>query len=110
MKKIILLGALAMSLLACNKTNPLLDQPNTPYGVPAFDKVKLEHYLPAFEEANNIKIPYVICPRRPGDVDENYANCEKAYKEMGFKTELDIVDACRDSWHWQKNNPNGYGD
>ncbi len=64
----------------------------------------------AFEEANNIKIPYVICPRRPGDVDENYANCEKAYKEMGFKTELDIVDACRDSWHWQKNNPNGYGD
>ena len=39
-----------MSLLACNQ-NPLLDQPNTPYGVPAFDKVKLEHYLPAFEAA-----------------------------------------------------------
>ena len=40
-----------MSLLACNKTNPLVDQPNTPYGVPAFDQVKIEHYLPAFEEA-----------------------------------------------------------
>ena len=39
-----------MSLVACN-TNPLVDQPNTPYGVPAFDKVKIEHYLPAFEEA-----------------------------------------------------------
>ncbi len=39
-----------MSLLACN-SNPLLEQPNTPYGVPAFDKVKLEHYLPAFEQA-----------------------------------------------------------
>ena len=40
-----------MSLLACNQSNPLLEQPNTPFGVPAFDKVKLEHYLPAFESA-----------------------------------------------------------
>ena len=40
-----------MSLLACNKTNPLIDQPATPFGVPAFDQVKLEHYMPAFEEA-----------------------------------------------------------
>ena len=40
-----------MTLLACNKSNPLLDQPQTPYGVPAFDQVKLEHYMPAFEEA-----------------------------------------------------------
>lgn len=51
MKKTILLGVIAMSLLACNQTNPLLEQPNTPFGVPAFDKVKIEHYLPAFEEA-----------------------------------------------------------
>ena len=51
MKKTILLGILAMSLLACNKTNPLLEQPNTPYGVPAFDQIKLAHYMPAFEEA-----------------------------------------------------------
>lgn len=51
MKKVLILGVMAMSLLACNQTNPLLDQPNTPFGVPAFDKVKIEHYLPAFEEA-----------------------------------------------------------
>ena len=62
----------------------------------------------AFEKANDIKIPYVICERRPGDVDENYADSTKAFEEMGFKTQLDIVDACRDSWNWQKNNPNGY--
>ena len=62
----------------------------------------------AFERANNIKIPYVICERRPGDVDENYAEVDKAYKEMNFKTKLDIEDACRDSWRWQSNNPNGY--
>ena len=51
MRKLFLLGVIAMSLLACNHTNPLLDQPETPYGVPAFDQVKNEHYLPAFEEA-----------------------------------------------------------
>lgn len=62
----------------------------------------------AFEKMNNIKIPYVICPRRPGDVDENYADVNKAYEEMKFKTALTIEDACRDSWNWQKNNPNGY--
>ena len=62
----------------------------------------------AFEKANNIKIPYIICERRPGDVDENFAEVEKAYKEMNFKTQLNIEDACRDSWRWQSNNPNGY--
>ena len=62
----------------------------------------------ACEKANNIKIPYIICPRRPGDVDENYADATKAYLEMNFKTELNIEDACRDSWKWQSSNPNGY--
>ena len=62
----------------------------------------------AFEKANNLKIKYEIKPRRPGDVDENYADASKALKEMGWKADLDIVDACRDSWNWQRNNPKGY--
>ncbi|MBP5659518.1 MAG: M3 family metallopeptidase [Paludibacteraceae bacterium] len=51
MKKSLILSAIAMTMLACTSTNPLLDQPATPFGVPAFDQVKLEHYMPAFEEA-----------------------------------------------------------
>ena len=51
MKKTFILGAIAMTLLACNHTNPLLEQPKTPFGVPAFDQIKLEHYMPAFEKA-----------------------------------------------------------
>ena len=62
----------------------------------------------AFEKANGVKIPYEIKDRRPGDVDENYADASKALKEMGWKAKLNIVDACRDSWNWQKNNPKGY--
>ena len=64
----------------------------------------------AFEKANNIKINYRIVGRRPGDVPENYANCDKALKEIGFKAQYNIVDCCRDSWNWQKKNPQGYND
>lgn len=47
------MAAAMLSLMACNKNteNPLLVEQNTPYGVPAFDKIKMEHYRPAFEEA-----------------------------------------------------------
>ena len=62
----------------------------------------------AFEEANNIKIPYVIAPRRSGDIATCFSDPTKAYEEMGFKCEKDLVDMCRDSWRWQKQNPKGY--
>ena len=62
----------------------------------------------AFEEATGVKIPYQIYPRRAGDVAENYANCDKAYKELGWKAKYTVLDACRDSWNWQSKNPNGF--
>lgn len=62
----------------------------------------------AFEEANNVEIPYEIVERRPGDIATSYADSDKALKELGWKAELGIEDMCRDSWNWQKNNPNGY--
>lgn len=62
----------------------------------------------AFEKANNLKINYRIAPRRAGDIPVCYANVDKAFKEIGFKTEFDIVDCCRDSWNWQSHNPKGF--
>ena len=62
----------------------------------------------AFEKASGVKIKYVIGPRRSGDVDENYADVTKAKREMNWESKYNIEDACRDSWRWQKNNPNGY--
>ena len=61
-----------------------------------------------FEKANNIKIPYVIKPRRAGDIATCYSNADKAEKELGWKAENGILEMCEDSWRWQKNNPNGY--
>ncbi|MCR4762449.1 MAG: UDP-glucose 4-epimerase GalE [Lachnospiraceae bacterium] len=63
-----------------------------------------------FEEASGVKIPYVIKPRRAGDIACNYASPEKAKRELGWVAENGIREMCEDSWRWQKNNPNGYTD
>ncbi len=62
----------------------------------------------AFEKACGKKLPYVILPRRAGDVPACYATSEKAEKELGWKAEYDLEKMCADQWNWQKNNPNGY--
>lgn len=62
----------------------------------------------AFMKANNIEIPYVIKPRRPGDIAECYADPSKAREILGWKAEKNLEDMCRDSWNWQSHNINGY--
>ncbi len=61
-----------------------------------------------FEKVNNLQIPVAFEERRPGDIDECYASVDKAAKILGWHTELNLEDMCRDAWNWQKNNPKGY--
>lgn len=61
-----------------------------------------------FEEATGVKVPYVIAPRRPGDIATCYASAALAEKELGWKAQYGIREMCEDSWRWQKNNPNGF--
>lgn len=61
-----------------------------------------------FESVNGIKVNHVYGARRAGDLAECYANADKALNVLGWKTERTLEDMCRDSWNWQKNNPNGY--
>lgn len=61
-----------------------------------------------FEKATGKKIPYSIKPRREGDIPENYANADLAYRELGWKAQYGILEMCADSWNWQSQNPNGY--
>lgn len=63
--------------------------------------------LNAFSETVGRPLPYVIAPRRAGDIAECYADPTKAYKELGWKAELDLKRMAEDSWRWQKNNPDG---
>ena len=62
----------------------------------------------AFEKVNGVKIPYVIKPRRAGDIAECFANADKAEKVLGWKAEKNLEDMCYDSWNWQSHNVNGY--
>jgi len=64
--------------------------------------------LHAYEKACGKTLPYVVDPRRSGDVAECYAEPKKAWEEMGWKAELGIEEMCASSWKWQSTNPNGY--
>ena len=72
----------------------------TPYSV--------TEIVETFERVNGVKVNHVYGDRRPGDLPECYANADKALKLLGWKTEKTLADMCRDSWNWQKQNPNGY--
>ena len=62
----------------------------------------------AFIKANGVDVPYSIKPRRPGDIATCYCNPAKAKAELGWEAQYGIDDMCRDSWNFQKNNPEGY--
>ena len=62
----------------------------------------------AFETVNGVKIPYQIDPRRPGDIGVCYSAPGKALEDLGWKSQYGIKEMVRDSWNWQKNNPNGF--
>ncbi len=64
----------------------------------------------AFGIAWGADIPYVIGPRRDGDIAECYANPEKAARLLGWHAEFDLARMCEDSARWQKQNPDGYPD
>lgn len=61
-----------------------------------------------FQNVVNVKIPYEFVERRPGDIDECYADVSKAKSILGWEAEKNLKDMCRDSWRWQTNNFNGY--
>ncbi len=95
-------------VLAVNK---LLDNPGlvivnlgTGQGYSVLDMVK------AFEKVTGKPIPYKFMPRRPGDIDECYADPTYAKEVLGFKAEKSLDDMCRDAMRWQTQNPYGYND
>ena len=64
--------------------------------------------LRAFERATGTPIPYEVVDRRPGDIAVCYADPAAAIRDLDWKAELTVDDACRDAWRWQSGNPNGF--
>ena len=63
----------------------------------------------AFEKASGKPVAFRISPRRPGDVAACYADPAYAKALLGWQAERDLQTMCKDAWHWQNNNPAGYG-
>ncbi|MCR4889258.1 MAG: UDP-glucose 4-epimerase GalE [Ruminococcus sp.] len=72
----------------------------TPYSV--------TEIVTTFQKENDIEIKVEYGDRRAGDLPESYANADKALNVLGWKTEKNLADMCRDLWRWQSNNPYGY--
>ena len=66
--------------------------------------------IKAFSKACGRDLPYEIKPRRAGDIATCYADCSKAERELGWRAELSLEQACADSWRWQSQNPNGFSE
>ncbi|MBZ6483998.1 UDP-glucose 4-epimerase GalE [Priestia aryabhattai] len=64
--------------------------------------------IKSYENTTSQKIPYNFTYRRAGDIDKCYADATKAKEMLEWQTTKNLGDMCRDSWNWQKNNPNGY--
>ncbi len=64
--------------------------------------------IKAFSKACGKDLPYVIDPRRPGDIAICYSDPTKAKDVLDWKAEKNLDDMCRDAWNWQSHNPDGY--
>ena len=76
----------------------------TGHGYSVLDMVK------AFVRVNGVDVPYSIKPRRAGDIATCYCNPSKAKEELGWEAKYGIDEMVRDSWNWQRQNPEGYPD
>lgn len=62
----------------------------------------------AFEKASGKRVPYRVAQRRAGDIAACYADPARAFELLEWRAEMALDAMCRDSWHWQRGNPNGY--
>ena len=79
------------------------------FTLPVNIHINVQNIISAFKKSTICRSsPYVIAPRRPGDVARVYADPAKSHRLLGWRAELSLEDMCRDAWNWQSKNPNGY--
>lgn len=58
--------------------------------------------IDAFEEVSGQKLKWKFGPRRPGDVEQIYAEVKKAKEILNWQAQFTMKDAVRDAWNWEK--------
>lgn len=90
------------ALKALNKPQVLTVNLGTGNGYSVLDMVK------AFEAASGEDVPYQIVDRRAGDIAICYADPSFAKEKLNWQAEYGLDDMCKDTWHWQSQNPTGF--
>jgi len=87
-----------------------LNHPNIykAYNIGTGTNVSVLELINSFKEASGENIPYTVVGRRPGDVASCYADPSLANRELEWKAELSIQDACESAWLWNSTNPQGF--
>ena len=70
--------------------------------------ISVKQIRDTFEKANGVEIPFEYVPRREGDVATSFADNARAVAELDWQPQYGLEDMLKDSWNWQKQNPNGY--
>lgn len=55
-----------------------------------------------FEKSTGVTLNYQIVDRRPGDVEQVYADCKKANEILGWKATTPLDETLNNAWNWQK--------
>ena len=76
-------------------------------GVEAFNLgtgngVSVMELVHAFDEANDMQLPYVIGPRREGDLPAFWADAQKAKDVLGWEAKYSVEDMCKSAWEFVK--------
>ncbi|MDT0329085.1 UDP-glucose 4-epimerase GalE [Nocardiopsis lambiniae] len=64
--------------------------------------------LRAFERVVGRPLPHTVVERRAGDIAVCYADPAAAARDLGWKADRDLDEACADTWRWQSANPSGF--
>ena len=72
------------------------------FNVGTGNPVSVLELITTFERVNDLKLPYKITPRRPGDVPAVWADTTLANEELGWKAERSLDDTLRSAWKWEK--------
>ena len=103
------LAAAHVAALQCfERTTSKSDNQTFIYNVGTGNGYSVLDMVKAFIRVNGVDVPYSIKPRRAGDIATCYCNPAKAKAELGWEARYGIEDMVRDSWNWQRQNPEGY--
>ena len=70
--------------------------------------ISVKQIRDTFEKVNGVEIPFEYVPRREGDVATSFADNARAVAELDWQPQYGLEDMLKDSWNWQKQNPNGF--